>query len=84
MAHKDGKDRGLFQHIGKPDWWIRWTCPSGHDHQERIGPKSLAWRFYAQRKVAVKPQGFCLAQTREAKRKAQPALFRDVARRYLE
>ena len=24
------------------DWWVRWTCPHGHLHRERVGPKSLA------------------------------------------
>ena len=84
MARKDGKDRGLFQRKDRPDWWIRWTCPFGHAHQEKIGPKSQALQFYAQRKVAVKMQGFCLTQAREAQRTAQPVLFREVAQRYMD
>ena len=83
MAREGGKDRGLFQRKGRPDWWIRWACPYGHEHQEKIGPKSLARMVYHKRKVAVKTEEYCLTQDREKQRRAQPALFRDVARRYL-
>jgi len=83
MAREGGKDRGLFRRSGQPDWWIRWTCPYGHDHREKIGPKSLARQIYQQRKVAVKTENFCLTQERDRHQREQPALFRDVARRYL-
>jgi integrase len=83
MAREGGKDRGLFQRTDSPEWWIRWTCPYGHDHREKIGPKSLARTVYQQRKVAVKTEKFCLTQEWERQRREQPALFRDVARRYL-
>jgi hypothetical protein len=46
MARKDGKDRGLLQRQGRPEWWIRWTCPYGHEHMEKIGPKGLAREMY--------------------------------------
>ena len=65
MAREGGKDRGLFRRSGQPDWWIRWTCPYGHDHREKIGPKSLARQIYQQRKVAVKTENFCLTQERD-------------------
>lgn len=83
MARKDGKDRGLFQRPSSNAWWIRWSCPYGHEHMEKIGPKSLARQVYEQRRVAVKVEGFCLTQARERQRREQPVLFRDVARRYL-
>ena len=83
MARRDGKDCGLLQRQGQPDWWIRWTCPYGHDHREKIGPKSLAKQVYHQRKVAVKTEHFCLTQAREHQHREQPTLFRDAARRYL-
>ena len=79
MARKDGKDRGLFQRLDKPEWWIRWICPYGHEHQEKIGPKHLPQQCYAQRKVAVKTEGFCLTQGKEAKRQAQPVLLQMAA-----
>jgi len=78
MAREGGKDRGLFQRKDSPAWWIRWTCPYGHEHQEKIGPKSLARMVYQRRKVAVKAEGYCLTQDREQRRREQPALFRDV------
>jgi integrase len=37
---------------------------------------------YQRRKVAVKAEGYCLTQDREKRHREQPALFRDVARRY--
>jgi len=83
MAREGGKDRGLFQRKGSPDWWIRWVCPYGHEHREKIDPKSLARMVYQRRKVAVKVEGYCLTQERDKRHQEQPALFRDVARRYL-
>jgi integrase len=83
MAREGGKDRGLFQRKGNNAWWIRWSCPYGHEHMEKIGPKSLARQVYEQRRVAVKVEGFCLTQARERQRREQSVLFRDVARRYL-
>jgi hypothetical protein len=83
MARKGGKDRGLFQRKGSTAWWIRWSCPYGHEHFEKIGPKSLVREVYHRRKVAVKTEGFCLTQARDRQRREQPVLFRDVARRYL-
>ena len=83
MARQDGKDRGLFQRKGKADWWIRWMCPYGHEHQEKIGPKSLAREMYQRRKVAVKTSGLCLTQAREQERQQQRVLLRDAAQRYL-
>lgn len=84
MARQSGKDRGLFQRAGGGAWWIRWTCPYGHDHREKIGPKSLARTIYQQRKVAVKTESFCLTQERDRQQREQRLLFRDVARRYLD
>lgn len=83
MARAGGKDRGLLQRSGSSAWWIRRTCPYGHEHMEKIGPKSLAREMYQQRKIAVKTQDWCLTQAREAQRRAQPTLFRDLTRRYL-
>lgn len=84
MARKGGKDRGLFQRKGSTDWWIRWSCPYGHEHMEKIGPKSLAREVYQQRRVAVKTEDFCLEQERERRRREQWELFRDVSQRYLD
>ena len=84
MARKDGKDRGLFQRKGHPAWWIRWTCPYGHEHMEKIGPKSLAREMYQRRKTLVKTADFCLTEAREAAVKDTPCLFRDLAARYLQ
>jgi integrase len=39
--------------------------------------------MYQQRKIAVKTQGWCLTEARQAQRRAQPTLFQDLARRYL-
>ena len=83
MARKGGKDRGLFQRQGGTDWWIRWSCPYGHEHMEKIGPKSLAREVYQQRRVSVKTEDFCLEQERERRRREQWTLFRDIAQRYL-
>jgi len=79
MARIGGRDRGLFQRKSSPEWWIRWTCPYGHEHAEKVGPKSLARTLYQQRKVAVKTDGYCLAQDRERQRREQATLFRDGA-----
>lgn len=83
MARKGGRDRGLFQRTDNGVWWIRWVCPFGHEHMEKIGPKSLARQVYQQRKVAVKTDNFCLTQERERERRERPVLFQDVARDYL-
>src|SRR5437870_11481482 len=83
MAREGGKDRGLFQRKGSADWWIRWTCPYGHEHQEKIGPKSLARMMYEKRRVAVKVERYCLTEDRERQRRAQAVLFANVAERYL-
>jgi hypothetical protein len=83
MARKGGKDRGLFQRKGKPDWWVRWTCPQGHEHMEKAGPKSVARDLYQRRRVQVKAEGFCLAKAREARRREEAQRFQDVAAQYL-
>lgn len=74
----------MFQRTGKPDWWIRWTCPHGHEHMEKAGPKSVARQLYQRRKVQVKAEGFCLADAREARRREDALRFEAVAARYLE
>jgi integrase len=33
------------------DWWIRWACPHGHVHREKIGPKGLAQREAERRRI---------------------------------
>lgn len=33
------------------DWWIRWVCPHGHLHREKVGPKSLAQQRAEQRRL---------------------------------
>jgi integrase len=83
MARVGGRDRGLFQRRGQEAWWIRYACALGHDHVERIGPKSLARSIYQQRKVSVKTEGFCLAQARDRRRREREISFRHVAQRYL-
>jgi integrase len=83
MARPGGKDRGLFQNNDNPAWWIRYTCAQGHEHVEKVGPKSAARTLYQQRKVAVKTEGFCLTQVRAAERRAREAVFSAVAERYL-
>src|SRR5262245_54192717 len=84
MAREGGKDRGLFQRKGSPDWWIRWACPYGHEHQEKIGPKSLARMVYQRSKVAIKADGHCLTQERDKRHREQAALFRVMGMDRLE
>jgi integrase/recombinase XerD len=83
MARPGGKDRGLFQRKGSKDWWIRWQCHLGHDHQEKIGTKSFARHMHALRRTQVKEQKFCLAIEREKRRRDEQARFDQVAERYL-
>ena len=45
MARPGVKDRGLLQRKGSKDWWIRWICHLGHDHQEKAGSKSYALTY---------------------------------------
>lgn len=82
MARKGGVDRGLFHRDGL--WWIRWTCPYGHEHKEKIGTaKGIARDFYAKRKLQVKTEGYCLTEAKGQQAREKPTLFRDVAKRYL-
>lgn len=46
MARTGGQDRGLFQR--KRAWWIRWTRPSRHDDQEKIGPTKFPAKVFYQ------------------------------------
>src|SRR3990167_9499618 len=76
--------RGVFQKPGKgPAWWIRWTCPYGHRHAERIGPKAQAILMAERRRVAVKVEGFCLTVQRDAAKRCTPLLLRDAVSAYL-
>lgn len=45
--------------------------------------KGLARSFCEKRKLAVKTEGFCLAQAKARATAEKPVLFGDVARRYL-
>lgn len=82
MPRKGSVDRGLFQRDGH--WWIRWTCPYGHDHRERIGTaKTIARDFYQVRKRQVKVERFCLIEAKGKAAREKPTLFQDVAKRYL-
>jgi integrase len=82
MARKGGVDRGLFRREGC--WWVRWVCPYGHEHKEKVGAaKGLARSFYEKRKLAVKTEGFCLTEAKAQREAEKPVLFGDVARRYL-
>ena len=83
MARLGGKDRGLFQRKGSKDWWIRWQCHLGHDHQEKIGSKSFALQMHAARRTQVKEQQFCLHLEREKRKRNEHAKFGMVAERYL-
>lgn len=58
------------------DWWVRWACPHGHLHRERIGPKSLAIE-QSQRRRLERP---CPA------RDPRPTsyLLADIVREYVE
>ena len=82
MSRAGGKDRGLFQR--GDNWWIRWTCPYGHEHREKVGPKGAARELYQRRKVAVKAESFCLTEAVARQRQEQDNVFADVAKRYLE
>ena len=32
--------RGVYQKSGKGGtWWIRWTCPQGHRHEEKVAER---------------------------------------------
>lgn len=82
MARQGGVDRGLFRRDGT--WWIRWTCPYGHEHMEKIGTaKSLARDFYQKRKLQVKTEAFCLTRARARREQERPVLFQDAARQYM-
>ena len=82
MPRKGSVDRGLFQRDGV--WWIRWACPYGHVHRERIGTgKSVARGYYEKRKLAVKTEGFCLTERKAKAARERPVLFQDAATRYM-
>jgi len=73
--------RGVFQKAGKGGaWWIRWTCPQGHRHEEKVGPKRSAQTLVERRRVAVKVTSFCLSTDRT---RDVPPLFSQAARDYL-
>ena len=82
MARASGKDRGLFQKNGV--WWIRWTCPYGHEHREKGGSKSLARQLYERRKTAARHEGFCLDEARARQRREENSSFAKVSEQYLE
>ncbi len=76
--------RGVFQKSGKGDaWWIRWTCPQSHRHEEKVGPKAAAQTLVERRRVAVKVKGFCLTTQRQAQAHADPLLVREAVAAYL-
>lgn len=82
MPRKGSVDRGLFQRDGL--WWIRWTCPYGHDHRERIGTaKGIARSHYQKRNLAVKTEGYCLTEAQARAAREKPTLFKDAASDYL-
>lgn len=83
MARAGGRDRGLFQRKDDKAWWIRWACPYGHDHQERIGTKSFARHMYQTRKTQVKEKRFCLQVERGKRKRETLARFNQAAERYL-
>ena len=73
--------RGVFQKAGKGGtWWIRWTCPQGHRHEEKVGPKAAAQTLVERRRVAVKVDGFCLTTHRS---RDVPPSFAEAAKDYL-
>ena len=73
--------RGVFQKAGKGGtWWIRWTCPKGHRHEEKVGPKAAAVRLVERRRVAAKLDAFCLTEHRT---RDVPPLFGAATRDYL-
>ena len=77
--------RGVFQKRGKGGaWWIRWTCPNGHRHEEKVGPKAAAQSLVERRRVAVKVEGFCLTVQRQSRVYTTPTLFREVVAAYLD
>ena len=77
--------RGVFQKSGKGlAWWIRWTCPQGHRHEEKVGPKAAAQSLVERRRVAVKVEGFCLTAQRQARATPAPLLFHEAVVAYLE
>lgn len=63
----DGKQRG--------DWWIRWSCPYGHIHRAKVGPKSLAHREVERHRI----EKSCPERTP----KPSTYLLADVIRDYL-
>lgn len=76
--------RGVFQKHGKGGtWWIRWSCPHGHRHEEKVGPKAAARVLVERRRVAVKVEGFCLTDQRQARAHKVPLLFREAVAAYL-
>ncbi|MBZ0160972.1 MAG: site-specific integrase [bacterium] len=82
MPRKGSVDRGLFQREGV--WWIRWTCPYGHDHRQPIGTaKSIARTEYHKRKLAVKTEGYCLTEAQAKAAREKPVLLQDAAKEYL-
>ena len=81
MARASGKDRGLFQKNGV--WWIRWTCPYGHEHREKGGSKSLARQLYERRKTAARHDGFCLDEARARQKREENSSFAKVSEQYL-
>ena len=84
MARAGGKDRGLFQRKGDAKtWWIRWQCRYGHDHQEKIGTKSVAREMHAERRRQVKQFNFCLTLERQRRKREDEAKFDVAAKRYL-
>jgi integrase len=84
MARTNGKTRGIFERPkGSEVWWVRWTCHYGHDHRQKIGPKSLAKEEYQDRRVAVRTKDYCLTRAQAARRENQPTLFADATSRYL-
>lgn len=81
MAREGGKDRGLFQKNGV--WWIRWTCPYGHEHREKGGSKSLARQLYERRKTSARHEGFCLDEARARQKREENSSFAKVSEQYL-
>ena len=73
--------RGVFRKASKGQaWWIRWTCPQGHRHEEKVGPKAAATALVERRRVAVKMDGYCLTTERT---RDVPPLFSQAATDYL-
>jgi len=57
MTRARTKVRGVFPRDGV--YWIRWACPHGHLHREKVGPKGLARQEYEKRKVRARTEGYC-------------------------